>query len=136
MNARLALIALLLPAALPAALPKPAAPAPVILSPGPNWSAMSPEGRVIANRIYNMPDPRAGALASEIAALRLERTQLIAGSPIDIDALESLLRKDEELQGERRKRSNDKLLELVRALPEPDRAVLLKSLAAPPRLAR
>ncbi|RVT94075.1 hypothetical protein [Sphingomonas crocodyli] len=137
MSLRFALLAAISAPAL-AAAPKPVAPAPapVILTPGPNWNGMSAEGRTIAARIYAQPDPRAGELKSEIDALRLERTQLIAAVPIDVDALESLLKKDEDLQAERRRRSNAKLIELIRALPEADRAVLLKTLAAPARPAR
>ncbi|TZG28831.1 hypothetical protein [Sphingomonas montanisoli] len=119
-----------------AAAPRPVAPAPVVLTPGANWSGLSPEGRTIAAQVYAEPDPRAGQLKSEIDALRLERLQLIAAVPIDVDALEMLLKKDEALQAERRKRSNDKLIELLRALPEADRATLLKTLAAPARPAR
>ena len=137
MFVRFALLAAIAAPAI-AAAPRPVAPvpAPVILTPGPSWNGLSPEGRTIAARIYAEQDPRAGELKSEIDALRIERSQLIAAIPIDVDALESLLRKDEALQAERRKRSNDKLIELVRALPEADRSILLKTLAAPAKPAR
>lgn len=89
---------------------------------------MSDEGRAIAARLYSAPDPRSAQIAIDLSALRAERAQMIATSPIDIDRLDALLRKEEALTAEARTRANDRLLAMLRALPEPDRAVMLQNL--------
>lgn len=89
---------------------------------------MSDEGRAIAARLYSTPDPRSAQIAIDLSALRAERAQMIATPPIDIDRLDALLRKEEALTAEARSRANDRLLAMLRALPEPDRAVMLQNL--------
>lgn len=95
--------------------------------------ALSPEGRAIAARIVGVPDARAREIQAEITTLRQQKAQMIAGSSIDIDTLEPLLRREEALQTELRTRQNDRLISLLRALPDADRVALLHSMANPAR---
>ncbi len=110
-------------------------PAPVKLVPGPVRAPLSDEGRSVAAKVYGTPDPRSQQLVAELAALRAERAVLTAVAPIDLDRLEALLRKEEALQAESRTRANDRLMTLLRALPEPDRVIMLQNMAIPAKAA-
>jgi len=129
----LILAAALSPAALSAQTPPAPKPAPIKLVPGPQRAPLSDEGRTIAAKIYGTPDPRSTQLAADLAALRAERAAMVAAPPIDLDRLEALLRKEEALQAESRTRANDRLMTLLRALPEPDRIIMLQNMANPPK---
>ncbi|WP_458836357.1 hypothetical protein [Rhizorhabdus wittichii] len=94
---------------------------------------LSPEGRAIAARIIGTPDPRLKEIQAEMTTIRQQKAQLIAGATVDVEKLEPLLRREEALQGEMRTRQNDRLLSLLRALPEADRVALLHSMANPAR---
>jgi uncharacterized membrane protein len=89
---------------------------------------MSDEGRAIAAKMYSTPDSRTAQITSDLVALRTERAQMIVTPPVDIDRLEALLRKEEALTAEARVRADDRLLVLLRALPEADRAIMLQNL--------
>jgi len=108
-------------------------PAPLALAPGVKRGVLSPEGRTITARVYGTPDTRIGQLQAEISAIRQQRTALIARTPIDLDKLEPLLRQEELLQTELRSRNNDRLMLLLRSLPEVDRVVVLQNMANPAR---
>lgn len=129
------MIALLLfVSAASSAQPAPAPrPAPVKLVAGAARTPLSDEGRTIAAKIYGTPDPRSQQLAADLAALRAERAAMVATPPIDLDRLETLLRKEEALQAESRTRANDRLITLLRALPESDRVIMLQNMANPPK---
>lgn len=115
----------------PPAAAKPAPTAPLPLTPGSRRIALSPEGRAIASRVMSTADPRAVQIQGELATLRQQKAQVIAGPTIDVDKLESIMRKEETLQTEFRIRSNDRLLSLLRALPEGDRLALVQALVNP-----
>jgi hypothetical protein len=93
--------------------------------------ALSPEGRTIAARIIGTPDPRMKEVQAELVTIRQQKAQLIAGATVDVEKLEPLLRREEVLQSELRTRQNDRLLSLLRALPDSDRIALLHSMANP-----
>lgn len=94
---------------------------------------LSPEGRAVAARIIGTPDPRAKEIQAEMTTLRQQKAQMIAGTAVDVDKLEPILRREEALQTELRTRQNDRLLSLLRALPDADRIALLHSMANPAR---
>jgi len=94
---------------------------------------LSAEGRTIAARILGTADPRSTQIQTEMAAVRQQKMDLIAGTAIDVEKLEPLLRKEEALQAEYRTRQNDRLLSLLRALPDSDRVALLHSMTNPAR---
>ena len=105
--------------------------APVALTPGVRRITLSPEGRTIAQRIMSVPDPRIGQIQGEMTAIRAEKLKMISGTSVDVDKIEPLLRREEALQSELRTRQNERLLTLLRALPDPDRVALLQNLANP-----
>jgi len=111
----------------------PAAPEPMALTPGAKRINLSPEGRAIASKIMGAPDPRLPQLQAEMATLRQEKLQFIAGPTVDVAKLEPLLRREEALQAEFRTKQNDRLIALLKALPDPDRLALLQTLANPPK---
>ena len=113
----------------PAASAKPAPP--MTLTPGIRRITLSPEGRTIAQRIMSVPDPRVGQIQAEMSAIRTEKLKMISGTSVDLEKLEPLLRREEALQSELRTRQNERLLTLLRALPDPDRVALLQNLANP-----
>ena len=119
------------PVKLPPATAKPAPP--FALTPGTRRITLSPEGNAIASHIYGTPDPRAAQIQSELASIKQEQARLIAGPTIDVDKLEPLIRREQELQSEARMRKNDRFLALLRALSDPDRRALLQNLANPPK---
>jgi len=140
---RLALLAVLVvPLSAPAAPPpsisasgaKPAPTKPLVLTPGMKRPVMSPEGRTIAARIWSTPDARMTELQSQISAMTQQRMQLISAAPVDIDQLERLLREEELLQTELRARKTDRLMLLLRSLPEADRYPALQNLMNPVKL--
>ncbi|KRB94520.1 hypothetical protein ASE22_00800 [Sphingomonas sp. Root720] len=92
---------------------------------------LSAEGRTIAARIIGTPDPRTKEIQAELGTIRQQKAQLIAGAAVDVEKLEPMLRREEVLQGELRTRQNDRLLSLLRALPDADRIALLHSMANP-----
>lgn len=117
---------------------KPAAAASKPLAPTPGAVparriALSPEGRAVASRIIGTPDPRSKEIQAEMTSLRQQKAQMIAGTAVDVDKLEPILRREEALQTELRTRQNDRLLSLLRALPDADRIALLHSMANPAR---
>lgn len=119
------------PAKAPAPAAKVAPPVALPLTPGSRRIALSPEGRAIASRVMSTADPRAAAIQAELATLRQQKAVVIAGPVIDVDKLEAIMRKEETLQSEFRTRSNDRLLSLLRALPEGDRLALVQALVNP-----
>jgi hypothetical protein len=137
---RLSLIVLavsptILLAQMPARTKVPSA-APVQLVQGPQHMPLSDEGRTIQARIYGVPDPQLVQMNADLAALREQRARMIAMPPVDLDQLDGLLRREESLMGQIRTRNNDRLMELLRALPEPDRLTTLQNMnAAPPKKA-
>lgn len=132
---------LAVPAVAIAAVPpaKPAAPATAagkVLAPTPGAGpvrriTLSPEGRSIAARIIGTPDPRTKEIQAELGTIRQQKAQLIAGAAVDVEKLEPMIRREEVLQSELRTRQNDRLLSLLRALPDADRIALLHSMANP-----
>lgn len=133
-------VALVVPATMTAAAPppKPSATVPkpsTAIAPAPQLRRvpMSVEGNAIAKRMLATPDPRAAAIQAEMATIRQQKLQMLAGASVDIDRLEPMLRREESLQTEYRARQNDRLVALLRALPEPDRIAFLQVLANPQR---
>ncbi|MDB5687514.1 MAG: hypothetical protein JWR77_2103 [Rhizorhabdus sp.] len=127
------LATILLPSALLAQTVAAPKPTPVKIVAGPQRAPLSDEGRTIAAKIYGTPDPRSQQIAADLAALRAERTAMVAVSPIDLDRLEAVLRKEEALLAEARTRANDRLMTLLRALPEADRIITVQNMAIPPK---
>lgn len=95
---------------------------------------LSAEGRTIAARIMGAPDPRTTQIQAEVATIRQQKLAMITGPTVDVDKLEPLMRREEALQTEFRARQNDRLLVLLRALPDADRQALLQTLANPAKL--
>jgi hypothetical protein len=87
---------------------------------------MSDAGNAVFARAQAAPDPE---LAGLVRQQRLVRDQLNSASfaaTVDVVRIEELLRKSEELQGRIRTRNNDRMLTVLRALPEGDRAPFLR----------
>lgn len=110
-----------------------AAPGPVKPAPVPSTGGLSPEGRAIAARILS-PDSRLKEIQAEILAIRQQKAQIVAGTSVDVEKLEPILRREEALMSEQRTRQNDRLLALLRALPDADRIAILHRAAYPPKL--
>lgn len=114
-----------------AAAPKAPAATPLPLVPGSRKISLSPEGRTIAARVFGEADPRTGQIQAELGQLKQQKLEVVGAASIDVDKLEAIVRKEEFLQSELRTRQNDRLLSLLRALPEGDRAALVQALVNP-----
>jgi hypothetical protein len=115
------------PAVVAAPPPKSALP----LQPGTHRASLSPEGNAIAQRIFSTPDPRAAQFQAEFTAIKQEQQKLLVTQPVDMDKLTALVQRAETLQSQVAKAKDDKLLELLRALPEADRGALLQQIFNP-----
>lgn len=128
-------IALLLAAAAPAAS-VPAPPAP--LSQAARGAAamkalgMSDAGIAVLRK-QSAPDPDARALFAKRQALRTQLTTAATASPLDVDALAALLRDSSLLEGTMRARSEERIINTLKALPAADRPIFAKAVFnAPP----
>lgn len=93
---------------------------------------MSQEGNAIVARINAAPDTRLQQIQAELRGLQQQNLQFVTGGPVDIDKLDASLRRETALITELRARANDRLLMILRALPEPDRiAYLQRSVQVP-----
>ncbi|WP_420140623.1 hypothetical protein [Sphingomonas sp.] len=87
---------------------------------------MSDAGNAVFARAQAASDPELAALVRQ---QRLVRDQLNAASlaaTVDLARIEELLRRSEEVQGHIRTRNNDRMLAVLRDLPEGDRAAFLR----------
>jgi hypothetical protein len=93
---------------------------------------MSEEGNAIFARAQVAPDPD---LLGLVRQQRLVRDQLSAAAlqpTIKVDEVEALLRKSEDLQSQIRNRNNDRMLAVLRELPEEDRVAFLRGILPKP----
>lgn len=118
------------PAPKPAGAAAASAPTPAAAPAGPRKIVLSDEGRAIASKVYGAPDPQAQALMAEQAGVRGQLDQLVMAASIDVNKLEALMKQEERIQGDLRRRANDRMITLLRALPEADRVVFVRALGA------
>jgi len=125
----LLLAALAVPAPSAAAV-APSAP-PAAAPAGQRVVKLSPQGSEVVKQWSTQGDPGLQMLVQQQRELRTQMLALIGAPKIDVAKLEALMKKQEGLQSDIRQRSDARLLALVKALPEADRSLFLKSLQRP-----
>lgn len=91
---------------------------------------VSPAGQAVLKRYLGAPDPGMRPLAEQMAAVSRQMVALADGQRLDLARVQVLLRRQESLQAAMVRRSNDRTLAMLTALPEPDRLKFLRSLRA------
>ncbi len=84
-------------------------------------------------RKQSAPDPDARALFAKRQALRTQLAAAATASPFDVDAFAALLRDSSLLEGTMRSRSEERIVNTLKALPAADRQIFAKAVfSAPP----
>lgn len=91
---------------------------------------VSPAGQAVLKKYLGAPDPGMRPLAEQMAAVSRQMVALADGQRLDLARVQTLLRRQEGLQAAIVRRSNDRTLAMLAALPEPDRLKFLRSLRA------
>lgn len=91
---------------------------------------LSTPGRAIAEKHFAEPTPEILAVAKQAQDVKRQIAALIGQPMIDIAKLQTLVRQDEKLQADLRRLSNDRMIGLLKALPEADRGAFLRGVTA------
>ncbi|WP_294395124.1 hypothetical protein [uncultured Sphingomonas sp.] len=110
----------------PAATPAKQAPAPRRIE------GMSDAGNAVFAKAQGVPDPDLLALVRQQRQVRDQLSAAALASSVNVDRVEELLRKSEDLQGQIRQRNNDRMLAVLRELPEADRGPFLRGVTKTP----
>lgn len=82
---------------------------------------VSPAGQAVMKKYLGVPDPAFVALAKQLQEVAVQVKGLGAAPKLDMGRLEQLLRQQEQLQAQMRKRSDDRLLAMLGEMSEADR---------------
>lgn len=93
---------------------------------------MSEEGNAIFAKAQAAPDPDLLALVRQQRQVRDQLSAAALQATINPDRIEELLRRSEDLQSQVRIRNNDRMLGVLRELPESDRAAFLRGVLPKP----
>jgi hypothetical protein len=93
---------------------------------------VSEAGNAVFAKAQATPDPEMVALARKQRQLRDQLNTAGLAAKVEPDKVEALLRQSEEVAGQIRTRNNDRLLAVLRALPETDRAPFLRGVLTRP----
>jgi hypothetical protein len=93
---------------------------------------VSDAGNAIFAKAQSTPDPDLIALVRQQRTVRDQLSAAALQTKVDVERVEELLRKSEELQGQIRTRNNDRMLAVLRELPEADRSAFLRGVLPKP----
>jgi hypothetical protein len=93
---------------------------------------VSEAGNALFAKAQSAPDPAMVTLVRQQRQLRDQLNAAGLAAKVDPDKVEALLRQSEEVAGQIRTRNNDRLLAVLRALPEADRAPFLRGVLTRP----
>jgi hypothetical protein len=105
---------------------------PAAKAPARRIEGMSEAGNAVFAKAQSAPDPDLLALVRQQRQVRDQLSAAALQANIDPDRIEELLRKSEELQAQIRTRNNDRMLGVLRELPEADRAAFLRGVLPKP----
>lgn len=91
---------------------------------------VSPAGQAIMKKYMGSPDLPAGALVKQLQATVAQMRALPQAPKLDLARMQALMRQQESLEAQLRRRGNDRTLAMLRELSEADRLKFLRSLAA------
>ncbi|HWI85543.1 MAG TPA: hypothetical protein VNT42_04365 [Sphingomonas sp.] len=107
------------PAAAPAASPPPASK---------RFPGVSDAGNAILAKAQGTPDPQLQALAKQQRAAHDLLTTAVMAPVIDVEKVTTALRQQEAVQTQIRTHNNDRLIAVLKQLPEEDRGTFLRTL--------
>lgn len=92
---------------------------------------LSPAGQAVAKTYLGTPDPQIQALAKRGAEVMQRQKALIAAPKLDLVQFAALMRQREQVQSQLARRSNDRMLQMLRELSEADRVAFLRGISNP-----
>lgn len=120
-------LALLMTAGTTHALP--VATAPAAQAPAPKrFPGVSDAGNAALAKAQTTPDPQLQTLSRQVRAAHDQLMTAIMAPAIDIDKVTAALRQEEAAQAQLRTHNNDRLITVVKQLPEDDRGTFLRTL--------
>jgi len=109
-------------AAAPAAAPATQAPTPK------RFAGVSDEGNAALAKAQTTPDPQLQTLVRQVRTAHDQLTTAVMAPVIDVDKVTAAIRQEEVAQAQLRTHNNDRLIAVVKQLPEADRGVFLRTL--------
>ncbi len=92
------------------------------------FPGVSDAGNAILAKAQGTPDPQLQALARQARASHDQLVSAVMAPVIDVDKVTGIIRQEEALQGQIRAHSNDRLLTVLKQLPDEDRGTFLRTL--------
>lgn len=109
----------------PSQLAKPAGPPPAVNIPG-----VSPAGNALLTKLQSQRDPVLIQLAGQQRNAAQQMVTIMSAPTIDVEKFAALLKQSEGLTAQIRSRSDDKVLQALRALPAADRGPFLRGVVS------
>lgn len=91
---------------------------------------VSPAGQAIIKKYMGSPDPQAQAMLKQLQATVTQIRTLPQAPKLDLARMQTLMRQQESLEGQLRRRGNDRTIAMLREMSEADRLKFLRGLAA------
>lgn len=92
---------------------------------------LSPAGQAVAKKWLGAPDPQAQAIARALQASAGKVRRLAAAPRLDMAQLATLIAEQQRLQTALRKRSDDRVMAMLREMGEADRLAFVRGMTAP-----
>ena len=92
------------------------------------FPGVSEAGNAALAKAQTAPDPQRQALSRQVRAAHDQLMTAIMAPAIDLDKVTAALRQEEAAQGQLRTHNNDRLITVVKQLPEGDRGTFLRTL--------
>jgi uncharacterized membrane protein len=110
---------------------KPANPAPATPSVAPaakRFPGVSDEGNAILAKAQSAPDPQQQAIVKQVRAAHDQVMAAVMAPTIDVDKVAAALRAEEAAQAQVRTHNTDRLIAVLRQLPNDDKGTFLRTL--------
>lgn len=91
---------------------------------------VSPAGQAVMKKYLGAPDPQTQALAKQLQGTVGQLRQLPRAAKLDLPRMQALMRQQESIEAQLRRRTNDRTIAMLREMSEPDRLKFLRGLAA------
>lgn len=91
---------------------------------------VSPAGQAIVKKYLGTGDPQAQALVKQLQGTVGQLRALPKAPKLDLTRMQALMRQQESLEGQLRRRSNDRTIAMLREMSEADRLSFLRGLEA------
>ncbi|WP_442681038.1 hypothetical protein ACSBM8_07635 [Sphingomonas sp. ASY06-1R] len=92
------------------------------------FPGVSEAGNAALAKAQTTPDPQRQGLTRQVRAAHDQLTTAIMAPTIDVDKVAAALRQEDAAQAQLRAHNNDRLINVVKQLPEEDRGTFLRTL--------